>query len=461
MERLLVALPLILASCAGGEGGSSGTTGGQGAVLPEGGSAGVGGTGGVAAGGVVSPGTGGVTGGASPSTGGAPPSTGGMSATGGAPGGAGATSGGSPSGGATSTGGAPAGGGGAGGSSAGSAGAGGDATGGAGGDGGGGATSAGVGGAPDSVPLDPALLDDCTGTSPVACALDLSNGNYDITVELGSQGAPASSWVKAETRRFEVEETATLAGDYALFTFTVNVRQEQHDGGQSAPGNVLDLEIGGATPALHGLGVRPAPSAITVFVAGDSTVCDWDPSSSSSQAEDQAGWAQELSLYLGPGVAVANYADSGETAASFYSKFFGPARTAMKAGDYLFIQFGHNDQKNAADVSGYQDNLMRYVTDARDRDVTPVILTPVSRSSGSTANPGFEGLDQEARDLAAQENVALIDLTVLSREYYAAVDKNTVFIDGTHFHEVGAVGVAGVVAEAIRSSDLPLRDYLR
>ena len=51
-------------------------------------------------------------------------------------------------------------------------------------------------------------------------------------------------------------------------------------------------------------------------------------------------------MYLKPGIAVANYADSGETAGGFYTKFFPAARTAMKAGDYLFIQFGHNDQKD-------------------------------------------------------------------------------------------------------------------
>lgn len=317
-------------------------------------------------------------------------------------------------------------------------------------------------GSSTDVPLDPSLLAKCTGTSPIVCALGAPNGNYDVTVEVGDAASAASSQVAAETRHYAGPSVSTTPGTFASVSFTVNVRQEQHDGGQSAPANVLDLAIGGASPKLHGLGFRPAPSSITIFVAGDSTVCDWVATNTSAGAPDQAGWAQELSMYLKPGIAVANYADSGETAGSFYTKFFPPARTAMKAGDYLFIQFGHNDQKNATDVTNYKANLTKYVTDARAKNVTPVIFTPVSRSGGSAANPGFAGLEQQASDLAAQLGVALVDLTALSRAYYTTVpDKNALFIDGTHFHEVGAIGVAGVVAQALKASTLPLKSLVK
>jgi lysophospholipase L1-like esterase len=314
-----------------------------------------------------------------------------------------------------------------------------------------------------AVPIDPALRSSCTGTSPIRCTIPAPNGNHDVTVELGDPTGSGSSWVDVETRHRVVDETATAAGAYRSFTFTANVRQEQHDGGQSAPGNVLDLTIGGTAPKLRGIGVRAAPSAITVFFAGDSTACDWVPTNSSALRDDETGWAQVLSRHFGPGVAIANYADSGETAGGFYGKFFPPARTAMKAGDYLFIQFGHNDQKNQADVDAYQTNLMRYVADARAKNATPVLLSPVSRSGGSSANPGFAGLDQQVRDLAAEENVALVDLTALSRTYYASVpDKGALFVDsGTHFSEVGAFGVAGVVADALEAGSLPLKTFLR
>lgn len=317
-------------------------------------------------------------------------------------------------------------------------------------------------GSSTDVPLDPSLLSKCAGANPIVCALGAPNGNYDVTVEVGDATGAASSQVAAETRHYAGPSVATTAGAYTSISFTVNVRQEQHDGGQSAPANVLDLSIGGSSPKLHGLGFRPAPSSITIFVAGDSTVCDWVGTNTSAGAPDEAGWAQELSMYLKPGIAVANYADSGETAGGFYTKFFPAARTAMKAGDYLFIQFGHNDQKNATDVTNYKANLTKYVNDARAKNVTPVIFTPVSRSGGSSANPGFAGLEKQASDLAAQLSVALVDLTSLSRAYYATVpDKNALFVDGTHFHEAGAIGVAGVVAQALKAGTLPLKSLVK
>jgi lysophospholipase L1-like esterase len=287
------------------------------------------------------------------------------------------------------------------------------------------------------------------------------NGNYDVTVQLGDPAAASSEFVYSELRRIVVPTASTTAGLYALQTFTVNVRQEVHDG-YGAVGGVLNLLVGGTAPRLHGVGVAPAPNAITIFVAGDSTVCDWDPNAPNAPGGPIAavsGWAQELSAYLKRGVAVANFADSGETAASDYTKFFGPARTAMKAGDYLFIQFGHNDQKLPADIANYQTNLMRYVTDARAKNATPVIFTPVSREGGAV----FQGLDQQARDLAAAQNVALIDLTNLSLNYYRSLPDRgaSLFIDGTHFHEAGALQIANLVAQALKASSLPLATLVK
>jgi lysophospholipase L1-like esterase len=460
LARLVVLAGASLSACSGTPEPSddAGASGGSSGVTTTGGASGSAGanTGGTSSGGSTTGGTnaGGVsTGGASTggaTAGGAGANPGGASGTSGTAGGGGTAAGGTggagtagSSGGGTTAGGSNAGG------SAGSAGAGKGGT-------------AGSAGAAGSVPLDPALLSRCTGSNPIVCSIPAPNGNHDVSVELGSDSQSGSSWIQAETRRYEVAETATASGSFSLHTFTVNVRQEQHDGGQSAPGGVLDLTIGGSAPRLHGLGVRAAPASPTIFVAGDSTACDWAPTNSSSLAADEAGWAQELALYLRAGVAVANYADSGETAGSFYTKFFPAARTAMKAGDYLFIQFGHNDQKAQADIDAYQANLRRYVTDARAKGATAVVVSPVSRSSASASNPGFAGLDQQARDFAASDGVALIDLTTLSRNYYAsAPNRSALFIDGTHFHEVGAIGVAGVVAQALTSSSLPLASFLR
>jgi lysophospholipase L1-like esterase len=311
------------------------------------------------------------------------------------------------------------------------------------------------------------LLAKCTGTSPVLCTIPVPNdGNYNVTVELGSASAASMSRVQAETYRIVIPEMSLAAGAYSQQTFSVNVRMEDHDG-YSAVGKVLNLRIDGAAPALHGVGFAAAPNIPTIFVAGDSTVCDWDPIYTAANANTagplERGWAQELSQFFKPGIAVANYADSGETASSFYGGFWGPAKALLRAGDYVFVQFGHNDQKG--NTSAFSSNMMRYITDARNAKATPVLITPPGRKGASTANPGFAGLDQQTRDLAMSQNVALVDLTNLSLAYYKTLpDKSVAFgnpSEGTHFSETGATGLSNEVVTSLKAGTLPLKDFIK
>jgi lysophospholipase L1-like esterase len=455
VRALSVAACLFAFACGSNGDGTSGGAGnaGQSGASAAGGASGGGGTrASGSAGSGVDAAAG--AGGGSPGTGGSSPGNGGSAGNAGASRGTGGTS--SGSGGAPSTG--PGGANGSGGTDSGAS---------------GGTRDSGVaggsldGGGP-SVPLDPALLSRCTGTSPITCTIPEPNGNYNVTVELGSAAAAATSLVQSETRRDSAAQTSTAAGAFFQQTFSVNVRQEVHDGGQSAVGNVLNLLIEGSAPALHGLGIAPAPSAVTLFIASDSTAADWDPINTSALGPDERGWAQELTQYLKPGLAVANYADSGETAGTFYTRFWPAARALLKAGDFVFIQFGHNDQK--VDLTLYQPALMRYITDARAARATPVIVTPPGRRTATAADAGFAGLDQQARDLAAQQGVALIDLTTLSIAYYRTVaNLPSLFAtlaagggnDSTHFAEGGATQIAGLVAQAMKSSTLPLNAFVR
>jgi lysophospholipase L1-like esterase len=316
-----------------------------------------------------------------------------------------------------------------------------------------------------TVPIDPALMSRCTGSNPIVCTIPVpANGNYNVTVELGGAGA-STSRVQAELYRIVVPEISLPAGTYSQQTFSVNVRAEMHDG-YSAPGKELNLRIDGAAPALHGLGFVAAPSIPTIFLAGDSTVCDWDPAYSAANAAGplERGWAQELSQFLKPGIAVANYADSGETAPGFYGKFWGPAKAALRAGDYVFIQFGHNDQKTET-TSSFKTALLRYISDARAGSATPVLLTPPGRKSATTASTGFNGFDQATRDLAKAENITLVDLTNLSINYYKTVsDKSVIFTtasESTHFSEIGATALSKLVITELKASPLSLKDLIR
>ena len=330
-----------------------------------------------------------------------------------------------------------------------------------------GADAGAPGGSPGAVPLNPSLLSLCAGSNPILCTIPVpSNGNYTVTVELGSATAASTSRVQAETYRIVVPPVTLPAGSTSQRTFSVNVRAEVHDG-YAAVGRVLNLRIDGAAPALHGLGYAAAPNIPTVFVAGDSTVCDWDPAYTSvtpaTAGPLERGWAQEVSQFFTAGIAVANYADSGETAATFYGKFWTPAKAALRAGDYVFIQFGHNDQK-VDTTAAFMTNMMRYITDARNANATPVLLTPPGRKTASAADTGFAGFDQATRDLARSANVALVDLTALSIAYYGTVpDKSVIFAnptEPTHFSEIGATALSKLVTTALKGGTLPLRNFI-
>jgi len=314
------------------------------------------------------------------------------------------------------------------------------------------------------VPLDPSLLSTCVGTSPIRCTIPVpADGNYNVTVELGSASKASTSRIQAELFRIQVQPVTLPAGSFAKYTFSVNVRLEKHDG-YGAPGKTLDILIDSTAPALHGVGFAAAPNIPTIFVMGDSTVCDWDPALPTINDPNQRGWAQTWSQYFKPGIAVADYADSGETAGSFYPKFFPQARDAMRPGDYMFVQFGHNDQKAAADIAAYTANLTKYITDARSKGVTPVLVTPLARKGATMADPGFAGLDQQVRDLAASQKVAMVDLTYLAIAFYQTVaNTNTLFGmgDSTHPSELGSTLISGVVSKNLKAGTLPLRDFIK
>jgi lysophospholipase L1-like esterase len=310
------------------------------------------------------------------------------------------------------------------------------------------------------------LLSKCTGTKPIRCTIQVpANGNYNVTVELGSATAASTSQVLAELARLQTPSITLQSGTFSLQTFSVNVRKEVHDD-YSAAGMILDIVIDGSAPALRGLGYAAAPTIPTLFVAGDSTSCDWDPAYVMRSAPLERGWAQEFSQFLLPGLAVANYADSGDTAGSLYGKFASRG-AVMKRGDFLFIQFGHNDQKSQGNIDSFKSNLMKFVTDARAVGATPILFTPVARKTATTSDAGFLGLDRQVRELAAAEKVALVDLTALSLAYYGSLtssQRNALFFsdtEPTHFSVNGATQISSLVAKELKASSIPIREFLR
>ncbi len=202
---------------------------------------------------------------------------------------------------------------------------------------------------------DDALRGDfCTDEKPFVFSVALPEGNYNVTVTLGDQTAATNTTIKAESRRLMLEKVVTEPGKFATRTFTVNI----HTPKIAADGEVklkpreigpplvlhwddkLTLEFNGPRPCICAMEISKVDDAVTVYLAGDSTVTD-------QPREPWNSWGQMLPRFFKPGVAVANHAESGESLKSFIGeKRLDKIFSTIKAGDYLFIQFGHNDQKD-------------------------------------------------------------------------------------------------------------------
>jgi lysophospholipase L1-like esterase len=330
---------------------------------------------------------------------------------------------------------------------------------------------------------DPVRRQVLSGTHPFFFSVAEPEGNYTVTVLFGDPQGESTTTVKSELRRLQVEEVHTDSGRFATRTFTVNLRTPA-----IAPDAVvllkprektgeiwdwdgkLTLEFNGEHPCVCSVTVAPAPLVPTVYLAGDSTMCDqpYEPFNS---------WGQMLPRFFGPGVAVANHAESGESLRSFLSeKRLAKLDTLMRPGDYLLIQFGHNDMKERGEGVGafttYKADLERFVADARAHGTTPVLITSVSRRTfgpdGKIRN-SFGDYLEAVRRVAKEQGVVLIDLNAMSVSLYEALgpeNAKALFptvhgtVEGTHHDNYGSYEVAKCIVEGIKASKLPLAGYL-
>ncbi|RKN84065.1 rhamnogalacturonan acetylesterase [Paenibacillus ginsengarvi] len=220
----------------------------------------------------------------------------------------------------------------------------------------------------------------------------------------------------------------------------------------------------------------------TVYLAGDSTV-----SSYGASAAPMAGWGQMIGELFQDGVQVRNEARGGRSSKSFIGEGrLAPIAEAITPGDYLFIQFGHNDQKNdearyTSPNETYPHYLRQYIEAARTKGATPVLFTPVERrlfGEDGRLKDSHGAYPAAVLKLADEENVTVIDLRQKSRSLLESLGDEAskkLFTwlepgespnypsgtqDNTHFNETGAREIARLVAEGIRESGLALANRL-
>jgi lysophospholipase L1-like esterase len=307
----------------------------------------------------------------------------------------------------------------------------------------------------------------------------LPEGNYQVKVIFGNARGITDTTVKAELRRLMLENVHTTYGKFVTRTFTVNIRTPKiASGGEVklkdrektseiwAWDEKLTLEFNGSRPAVCALEIKRAGNIPTIFLLGDSTVCD-------QPLEPYNSWGQMLTRFFNQGVAIANHAESGESLrSSLGARRLDKVLSLMKPGDYLFIQYGHNDQKEKGEGVGafttYKTDLKYFVTEARKRGGMPVLLTSVNRRNFNADGKIYSTLGDypdAVRQLAKEESVPLIDLNVMSKMLYEALGEERAGLlfkvgDGTHHSNYGSYELAKCVVEGIRANKLGIVKYI-
>ena len=211
--------------------------------------------------------------------------------------------------------------------------------------------------------------------------------------------------------------------------------------------------------------------SIKIALIGDSTVASYPKPP--ADRPTLTGWGQVFGLYFHESVEIRNHAASGRSSKSFWAEGRWEPVLAEKP-DYVFIQFGHNDQPGKGDRTtdpdlDFQDNLRKYIDGARAIGSVPVLVTPVARRTfeGGAARTTLTPYAEAMKRVAKEKRVALVDLHARSFDLYnqrgdeATADFSPSPDDRTHFSRRGALEIARLVATDLPQAVPALRHSLR
>ncbi|MEC5387787.1 rhamnogalacturonan acetylesterase [Uliginosibacterium sp. H3] len=227
-------------------------------------------------------------------------------------------------------------------------------------------------------------------------------------------------------------------------------------------------------------------AAIQVFIAGDSTASLYG-----SDRYPRMGWGQPFQQYFKSTATIVDDAKSGASTTSFLTTSnYADIKAKMKSGDYILIQFGHNDEDGNPAATTFYNTLKTYVDYAKSVGAHPILITPVTRRTFATDGSGnmknshitTKGGDypQAVRNLGSATGTPVIDLTARSMTFFKGVGdagSKAYFLyvlasegfpgytsdttDNTHFREKGAIAVGQLVVDGLRDLNSPLVQYLK
>lgn len=325
---------------------------------------------------------------------------------------------------------------------------------------------------------------------PLFFSVKVPDGNYKVTVVIGSKKRAGNTVVRAENRRLFVENCTTKKGEFKTFSFIVNKRSPYINDKMSVKikdrekdylnwDDRLTLEFNGSAPSVSEIKVERDETAPTVFLCGNSTVVD-------QSREPWASWGQMFPRWFDDRIAVSNHAESGLTAGSFLAgNRLEKILTMMKPGDYVLCEFGHNDQKEKGPGSGawynFSYNLKKFVDQVRKKQGNIIFLTPTQRRrfEGGKIMETHGDYPDAMRAVAKREDVPVIELHDMTRTFFETLgeenskralvhypkgtfpgqDKD--LADNTHFNTWGAYEVSKMVVMGMKQLGLPLVSHLR
>jgi lysophospholipase L1-like esterase len=330
-----------------------------------------------------------------------------------------------------------------------------------------------------------------TSDRPFFFSVNLPEGNYNVKMTFGDMKDASLTTVRVESRRLIFEKIKTETGKFQKLEATINIRVPAIvDTGEEVKrkpremnkldwDNKLTFEFTDKRPCICALEITRVIDAVTVFLAGNSTVVDQDD-------DPWASWGQMFPRFLKKGVAVSNHAESGLSLGSFLSSNrLKKVLSMMKPGDYLFIEFGHNDMKEKGTDDGayksYTERMKLFINEFRNKGGFPVIVSPANRRSfgddGKITN-SLGDYPDAARKVAEELDVPYIDLNAMTKTLYETLgpersknlfviypantfpDQKEALNDNTHFNSYGAYQLTKCIIEGIKDNKLGLKKYL-
>jgi lysophospholipase L1-like esterase len=329
-------------------------------------------------------------------------------------------------------------------------------------------------------------------SAPIHFAVQVPDGNYRVTVTLGTKKRAAQTVVRAESRRHYADVITTKKGQFATVTFLVNKHQpriDDHTTVQLKPRELeyknwddsLNLQFCGPAPAVQRIRIEPEHEATTVFLCGNSTVVD-------QEREPWASWGQMITRWFDDQVVFANYAESGLSATTFLAQLrLDKILTQLRPDDYVVCEFGHNDEKEKRAGDGawysYSRNLKIFADRVREKGGHIIFVTPTARrffnDDQKTLRYTHGDYPEAMRTVAKREQVPVIELNGMTRQFYEALgfegskralvhypantfpDQPEALADNTHFNPYGAWEVAKMVVMGLKQMHSPLVEHLR